>query len=81
MEMLHANLKLQEIIYECPICIMNPQNSLLYYIPPTNYNAGKYNMLLLIPFKDTYLQLFNRIHKSIITEVISNYPIIVGNLI
>ena len=41
-------------------------------IAPTIYITKKSNLLLLIPYKDTYLWLFNRIHKSLIIEIISN---------
>ena len=62
---------MQEIGYGGPVCVINQQNSLLY-----NTIARKYN--ILVPYKDTYLQLSNRIHTSFVREVIFCHEILMA---
>ena len=56
-------------------------NKFTYCFLGTNYTARKFNLLLFIPYKGTYLKLLRRIHTHYIAEVISSYLLSAPNLL
>ena len=63
--MIHVKLKLVCKSFIKPNIYVLPIQKIHCFIAPADYITRKSHLLLLIPYKDTYLQLFNRIHKSL----------------